>query len=124
MGGSFGVDGTSMISPSQGAVAGFVKSVAQEWARVRVKAVDLNTQQPPEVLASHLLVEMSSEDSLVEVGYDGARRLAIEVVPTPLNTSEPPRLEIDTDSVILGCVDISSEPYESTDEVQESQETR
>ncbi len=24
----------------------------------------------------------------------------------------------------LGCVDISSEPYESTDEVQESQETR
>ena len=25
---------------------------------------------------------------------------------------------------LLGCVDISSEPYESTDEVQESQETR
>ena len=26
--------------------------------------------------------------------------------------------------ILLGCVDISSEPYESTDEVQESQETR
>ncbi|MCH8108781.1 MAG: SDR family NAD(P)-dependent oxidoreductase, partial [Chloroflexi bacterium] len=101
MGGSFGVDGAPMTSPSQGAMAGLVKSVAQEWPGVRVKAIDLNTQQPPDVLAGHILAEMSSEDSLVEVGYDGARRLAIEVTPTPLDTSKPPELEIGSDWVIL-----------------------
>ena len=54
--------------------------------------------------------------SIIEVA--GLQRLLVLV------RDATERKHTEKELVRLGCVDISSEPYESTDEVQESQETR
>ena len=46
LGGAFGVGGAPEGAASEGAIAGFLKSLAQEWPAVRVKAVDLASTAP------------------------------------------------------------------------------
>jgi NAD(P)-dependent dehydrogenase (short-subunit alcohol dehydrogenase family)/acyl carrier protein len=100
LGGSFGVgDGPGEQSAVQGAIPGFLKTLAQEWPAVRVKAVDLSAA-PPGVAAGQLMAELTAADGLVEVGYRDGRRTRLTLAPAPL--SERPASEpIDTESVVL-----------------------
>jgi len=104
MGGSFasvpGADRQEFF-PGQGAIPGLLKTVDVEWPKVRVKAVDLNLDEPVSHLADHLLSEIETDDDLVEVGYDGSRRLSLGLVETPLVQRVENFLEIDSSWVIL-----------------------
>ena len=100
LGGAFGVDGDAPRgAASQGAIHGFLKSAAQEWATVRVKSVDLQAM-PATTAAAHLLAELCAADGLVEVGYRDGERVQLGVVPAPL---APRRFgqALDADSVLL-----------------------
>src|SRR5207249_11192540 len=73
LGGAFGCDPTSPVGrPGQGGVAGFVKTLAQEWPAVRAKVVDLAPDAPAPIAAC-LLAELLAGDGLVEVGYRDGR---------------------------------------------------
>ncbi|HEX8855744.1 MAG TPA: beta-ketoacyl synthase N-terminal-like domain-containing protein, partial [Thermoleophilaceae bacterium] len=84
LGGSFAVDGQVPEGAApEAAVPGFLKTLAQEWPAMRVKAVDLSAA-PREEDASHLLAEMAAADGLVEVGYRDGQRTDLRLVPASL----------------------------------------
>ena len=100
LGGAFGVDGS--VPPGaacQGAIHGFLKSLAHEWPTVRVKSVDLPAAAAA-TAAEHLLAELFAADGLVEVGYRDGERLQLGVVPAPL-AERPAEPALDGDSVLL-----------------------
>ena len=100
-GGSFACDpAAGPSSPGQGALAGFLKSLAQEWPDVRIKAVDVDAAGPPEV-AGRLGAELFSADGLVEVGYRDDRRVRLALVPAALPGIGAGPLPIDDGSVVL-----------------------
>jgi acyl transferase domain-containing protein/NAD(P)H-dependent flavin oxidoreductase YrpB (nitropropane dioxygenase family)/NAD(P)-dependent dehydrogenase (short-subunit alcohol dehydrogenase family)/acyl carrier protein len=104
MGGSFLSTRPSDVKDlfaGQGGVVGLIKTLARELPEVLVKAVDLNCAEPAPALASHLLVECAAGDDQVEVGYDGHRRLVLELRPTPLDLEGPSGLDLDPSSVFL-----------------------
>ncbi|MGQ0776433.1 MAG: SDR family NAD(P)-dependent oxidoreductase [Pseudonocardiales bacterium] len=110
----------SSFQPSQGAVAGLVKTLAREWPEVRCKVVDLEPAIPnaDELLAA----ELGSDDhqievgwsqvkvgwsqvgvgrSQVEVGRSQCRRLAVRLAPAPLPAAGAGESMITSDSVVL-----------------------
>ena len=78
LGGAFGIDGSGASPAGHGAIAGFLKSLAQEWPTVRVKAVDLAPADPADA-ADALLAELLADDGLVEVGYRDGTRMSVEL---------------------------------------------
>jgi acyl transferase domain-containing protein/NAD(P)H-dependent flavin oxidoreductase YrpB (nitropropane dioxygenase family)/NADP-dependent 3-hydroxy acid dehydrogenase YdfG len=100
LGGSLGVrDGLPGAAPTQGALAGFLKTLAQEWPAVRVKSVDLGSQ-PPEQAAAQLRAELAAGDGLVEVGYTDRERVQLALAPAQLADGEAAAL-LDGESVVL-----------------------
>jgi NAD(P)-dependent dehydrogenase (short-subunit alcohol dehydrogenase family) len=100
LGGAFAADHPAQaFFPGQGAIPGFLKTLAQETPSVRVKAVDLSPA-PARQTAEWLLAELLAEDGIVEIGYREGQRLALETVPAPLGASgATPAL--DGDAVVL-----------------------
>lgn len=90
-----------LFCPAQAGVAGFLKSLAAERPGMRVKVVDLDPRQPAGNLADHFVEEIFSSDRLIEVGYRGRKRVALEVTPAALSTCGPSPVRIDSESVIL-----------------------
>ncbi len=113
LGGSFGfdLDGPAFF-PGHGGLAGFLKTLAQEWPSVRSKAVDVTSGEPARV-AEELLAELFASDNVVEVGYRAGNRQTLELVPCPLS-ADPGLAQspLTSDSVILitgGARGITSE---------------
>ena len=104
MGGAFlsdpSVDAKDCFA-GQGAVVGLIKTLAQEWPELRIKAVDLDPEEPAQALADHLLEEFTEGDDQVEVGYDGHRRLVLELRHAPLEQDGASAFELDASSVLL-----------------------
>ena len=101
MGGAFGHDGAKgEIFPGHGGVVGLTKTIAAEWAGVRVKAIDFDLGEAADDLAGKILTEMMAEDQQVEVGYAGPRRLVLRLVLDPVATKNP-ELTLDSSSLIL-----------------------
>ncbi len=104
MGGRFGFDaaGAAAQTAISGAIPGYLKALALEWPKVRVKAVDLGPCSP-RTAAQHLLAELTAADGIVEVGYDGTgARLVPALMPATLSgRAEPPEEPIDGDCVLL-----------------------
>ena len=101
MGGDFAVcNPLPQLDPRAGAIPGFLKSVAQEWPQVRVKAVNVGAGEDAGLIAERLLDELLAGDGLVEVGYRGGERLTPTLAPTPTEDREssPP---LDADAVVL-----------------------
>jgi acyl transferase domain-containing protein/NAD(P)H-dependent flavin oxidoreductase YrpB (nitropropane dioxygenase family)/NAD(P)-dependent dehydrogenase (short-subunit alcohol dehydrogenase family) len=99
LGGAFGVGGMSAEAAVQGAIPGFLKSLAQEWPAVRVKAVDLRDASPA-VAAEQLLAELTAADGLVEVGYRHGKRIHLVLEPAPLS-DRPAAEPLSRDDVLL-----------------------
>ena len=100
MGGDFGsASSDPTLLPSQGGVTGFLKCVGIEWPGVRVRAVDLDRAEPADALAAHIVDELWSVDSAVEIGYINGRRVGLDAVrtPAPLERS----FTLPSDAVIL-----------------------
>ena len=85
--------------PTQGAISGLLKSLAREWPAVRIRAVDLDLDEPTALLATNLLAECGAGDEQVEIGYRDGRRLALEPVIEPLSSHV--ELMLDQDAVVL-----------------------
>src|SRR5262249_25675835 len=97
--GAFGLTGAHDIpTATAGGIAGFAKSLAQEWPLVRSRAVDCEPDTP-EAVAARLFDELRAADSLFEVGYrrDGTRQ-TLKLVPAPATTAHLP---VDQDAVVL-----------------------
>ena len=99
LGGGFGIDPPSGGAFEQGALPGFVKSLAQEWPMVRCKAVDLSRQDPRAAVAE-LRAELTAADGLVEVGYREGSRTTLELRPEP-TADGPARELLEEGSVLL-----------------------
>jgi acyl transferase domain-containing protein/NAD(P)H-dependent flavin oxidoreductase YrpB (nitropropane dioxygenase family) len=100
LGGTFAVgDCASSCFPGHGAIAGFLKTLDQEWPAVRVKCVDVSPASP-ELAASWLGAELLADDGRVEVGYRDGQRSLLELVAAPLG-SEQGAQPLDRDSVVL-----------------------
>ncbi|MFN7952015.1 MAG: SDR family NAD(P)-dependent oxidoreductase [bacterium] len=84
--------------PWRGGLAGLFKSAAQEWPKARFRVVDYD--RAPD--ASTLLRELAA-DGPVEVGYRGARRLALRAVRAdlPNGHERKPVFDLGAKTVIL-----------------------
>jgi acyl transferase domain-containing protein len=103
MGGTFASavpPGTSFL-PSQGAVAGLIKTLVLEWPGVRSKVIDFEAHRSPVALAEQLLAEIMGQDDEIEVGYQGSCRLLLRPQSAPLSRHSPVRLAIDPNWVVL-----------------------
>ena len=101
MGGAFGLDDRGVaFSPTQGATAGYVKTLALEWPAVRARVVDLDPSEEPRLAAERLLSELAADCDQVEVGYRDGRRVTLSARPAPL-TASGAGPELDRDSVVL-----------------------
>ncbi|MGH8929118.1 MAG: SDR family NAD(P)-dependent oxidoreductase [Egibacteraceae bacterium] len=101
--GAFAFHGTGApFQPSQGGVAGLVKTLAREWPEVACTVVDLGPDASIDV-AERLAAELASYDGdgAVEVGWSGGRRIALRLVPAPLPESVAGQPLIDEDAVLL-----------------------
>jgi len=87
--------------PDHGAIAGLIKTLAREWPEVRAKVVDLNAANDSAALSGYLSQELLSGDESVEVGYDGARRLTLQLEPAPLRSSAAASAVLDSSSVVV-----------------------
>ena len=103
LGGDFGLSGDIPTRHAMsGSVHGLVKTLAHEWADVRVRVVDL-PDTPVAIRAAQLLAEAAAADEFVEVGYrsDG-QRVTTALTNSPLDARDPavPR-ELTPESVVL-----------------------
>jgi acyl transferase domain-containing protein/NAD(P)-dependent dehydrogenase (short-subunit alcohol dehydrogenase family) len=104
MGGHFASSadtGQSEFFPENAAISGLLKTVAVEWPEINVKCIDFNMQDPFANLVDHLFAEIRSDDSPVEVGYDGSQRLFVGLSEAPLLERNEDSLQIDSDWVLL-----------------------
>jgi NAD(P)-dependent dehydrogenase (short-subunit alcohol dehydrogenase family) len=101
MGGAFGAGDTAddLQAPTQGGVTGFTKCAAIEFPDVRVRALDLDPSEPIDRLATQILHELSSADSVTEIGYRRGRRVTLEAKRT--DAVVDPTFVIPSDAVIL-----------------------
>ncbi|HEY0583240.1 MAG TPA: SDR family NAD(P)-dependent oxidoreductase, partial [Chloroflexota bacterium] len=86
---------------AHGALPGMLKSLAQEWPAVRVKAVDVDPAARSTV-AGQIVAELLTADDLVEVGYVGGRRVRIDLLPSATSaTASAANPPLDRDAVLL-----------------------
>jgi NAD(P)-dependent dehydrogenase (short-subunit alcohol dehydrogenase family) len=90
---------SSSFQPSQGAVAGLVKTLASEWPEAKCRVVDLDPAIPN--AAELLAAELRSDDRQIEVGWSPGRRLAVRLAPAPLPPAGSAEPIITSDSVVL-----------------------
>jgi NAD(P)-dependent dehydrogenase (short-subunit alcohol dehydrogenase family)/acyl carrier protein len=102
MGGTFatGPDAFDFF-PGHGGVAGLVKTLAREWPTVRARVVDFNPNDGMPSIAARLADEMITDDGWAEVGYSAGRRVRIQGVPSALDRSIAPRLELVANEPII-----------------------
>ena len=102
LGGAFGVgeDLPGGAAP-QGAVPGFLKTLAQEWPDVRVKSVDLDPGGVPGAGGRAAARRAGAADGLVEVGYREGERTQSDARAPRRSPTARRRTLLDGDSVVL-----------------------
>ncbi|MEW6298391.1 MAG: SDR family NAD(P)-dependent oxidoreductase [Thermodesulfobacteriota bacterium] len=100
LGGQFASDWVpEVFSPTQGGIAGLVKTLALEWPAVHCKVIDIEAESEPASVAGHVFRELCVADGNVEVGYRNGRRFLLQPCPAPgEGTGLPP---VDANSVLL-----------------------
>ncbi|MCB1994310.1 MAG: SDR family NAD(P)-dependent oxidoreductase [Burkholderiaceae bacterium] len=85
-----GGTGPAALKLTGGAV-GALKSLQEERPGLRVRAVDLDLQQPPERLASLLAEEIAVDGGRIEVGYPAGLRTVFRTVEAKVPSAAPLR---------------------------------
>lgn len=102
MGGAFASGGDRLdFLAGQGAIAGFVKALAQDWPHVQCRVIDLDADESAAMSAERLMAEITTRDELIEIGYSGSRRVALRAEPEPLIDDDLTPALLDADSVVL-----------------------
>lgn len=105
-GGSFGHDERGPVASEVpvwcGGVRGLLNTVAREYPRLHVEAVDVDTTESQERVAEQLLGELIRGNGRVEVGCARGVRRGLRVVPEGLDrTKAASACDLDADSVVL-----------------------
>ncbi|HNR13655.1 MAG TPA: SDR family NAD(P)-dependent oxidoreductase [Thermodesulfobacteriota bacterium] len=93
-------------------LAGFLKTVAQEWPEVRCRSITVDPAADPGLVADQILAEMNAADGVVEVAYRGEHRMVFQARQSRLRSNGNKPLEPQKDWVILvtgGAVGITAE---------------
>src|SRR6056297_4081919 len=105
MGGSFAsaaqVSGKPDFFPGGASVSGFLKALAEEMPEQNIRSVDFDPKEAPESVASAIADEFITPSAEVEAGYPDGRRVCLDLCENPLALQNPPRMEINADSVLL-----------------------
>ncbi len=108
--GQFGLGG-GVFSASAAGTLGICKTLRHEYPRLQVKTIDVHRELTDDLLAAHLLQELTAEDDLVEVGLTRQGRWQLVLKQDPLPRNLPP-LALAADSVVLitgGAAGITAE---------------
>ena len=102
LGGTFGFGSNppSGFFPGNGAISGFVKTVAREWAEVAAKTVDFELGADTPTIVRALADELLHRDGLAEVGYSGGSRKTLRSVESRLSDGGS-GVKLDRNSVVL-----------------------
>ena len=101
--GSFGRSAASWTGLPNGAAAvGLLKTLALEWPKAVVKAIDVQDVSP-EAIASAIEAELLDRDDEIEIGYVGGRRRVYgsDQAPCGPPSKTPPRWAPQADWVVL-----------------------
>jgi NAD(P)-dependent dehydrogenase (short-subunit alcohol dehydrogenase family) len=102
MGGAFASDPRytpASFFPGHAGVVGLTKCLALEWPEVRVKAVDTDPGDAPDVIARQIFDELWARDAEVEIGYSQGVRLGLDLVQAPSIIESA--VQLHSDSVVL-----------------------
>ncbi len=89
------------FSPSQGGIAGLIKTLAIEWPGVCCKVVHFDTEEGNPTIVNNLLYEMADKDKQAEVVYSNSSRFLLKPRKVLLDQNGPAGLAIDSSWVIL-----------------------
>ncbi len=99
LGGAFASDHPALhFFPGHGGIPGFLKTLAQEWPAIRVKAVDIAPAPP--TTSDWLEAELFAADGVVEIGYRDGQRKRLDLLPAPRSDRRDPT-PLDRSSVVL-----------------------
>ncbi len=101
MGGHFGAGESLNGAPPGGGISGLAKTISKERPQVWIRVVDFAPDSSAGEVATRLMDELTADDTLLEVGYQGERRQTPLPVPTSRPDAAPGALPIDRDSVVL-----------------------
>ena len=88
MDGAFGLRG-GRFDPTQGGLAGMVKTAAREWPDVRCRAIDVAPTWRDAAAAAAAIVRELSADGPVEIGLDDGIRRGLDMVAAPVSAGQP-----------------------------------
>jgi len=100
LGGRFGENPSGPVFPGQGAIAGFIKSVAKEWPGARCRVVDCDGSAPRDMLADWLFEEFVDDGQEIEVGRRPGERFCLQITPAPLR-EDGHQVELSPESGVL-----------------------
>lgn len=89
------------FSPSQGGIAGLIKTLVLEWPHVCCKVIHLDKEGQIPAIVNSLLYEMADKDKQAEVVYRDSRRFILKPKKALLDQNVPANLTIDSNWVIL-----------------------
>jgi len=105
LGGHFGMaeDFSGQAHEVQGSagIRGLVRTFAREFPELHIRALDLDPTQDPDVLAEVLLQELTTPDSLVDVGYMNGIRHTLQLVAEALDGSRDDQLRLGAEDVLV-----------------------
>ncbi|PCJ18936.1 MAG: hypothetical protein COB02_09380 [Candidatus Cloacimonadota bacterium] len=87
MGGTFGIAKGGEYCPSIAGLAGFIKCMAKETSQTQSRLIDLDLSDSLQTIATHLVSELFSNHTTIEVAYTGDDRFTQVPVATPIDHS-------------------------------------
>jgi acyl transferase domain-containing protein len=108
MDGAFGLKG-GPFDPTQGALAGLTKTVAQEWVDVQCHALDVAGDAQDADTLAHAIVNEISCEGRIEIGLDGANRLGLDAVTEKVSPQIQPLQAGDVVLVTGGARGVTAE---------------
>jgi malonyl CoA-acyl carrier protein transacylase len=96
-----GGESPRLLFAGHAALRGMAKTLALEWSGAHCASVEIESSEPPQSVARRIFDEISSADGVVEVVYQGGRRMARLPKLAPLALGQKPALALGSDSVIL-----------------------
>jgi len=82
-------------------LGGFLKTVALEWPAVRCKFLNFASRDPTSSIAKHLIEEMMSSGTDIQVTYKGDQRFVTRTVSTAIKASGGSSLAVGSNCVIV-----------------------
>jgi acyl transferase domain-containing protein/NAD(P)H-dependent flavin oxidoreductase YrpB (nitropropane dioxygenase family)/NAD(P)-dependent dehydrogenase (short-subunit alcohol dehydrogenase family)/acyl carrier protein len=90
----------SMLPHFQG-YSGFLKSLNKEWEETVCRAINLDSELPPEKIAALIIDELLTLDDQPEVDYHAESRKTMSLVPAELAIGHQADIRLDRSSVVL-----------------------